>query len=1419
MTPDVLKTMLATLDVNSDYVDALKQKFNSGETANALVDAIDSRLQHSAYSARLDGDLSAADYELIQSVRNVSGSEDPPSSSQLGGLKMTVDDRSQVSDQFKDILVFHDSKPGNKRFVMYAPGAPDKEFYSANSEDGLSRVVYNWTKTEAGRRYLVNQLDPANREKALAFLEKGLGWKLSAEGDGTPTVGWKEFSGVPYLSRLGDAAAERGRAQVAEAEAAIRPTWYAGASAAERKQFDMLNAASTAATEAYQKEVDPESFREYAHKQVQDSVNASLRTRGVDLQVDPDTVEVEVNGSWRTLTDVVTYGYRDTTRFNFVDFAKFRSTVGQDVSALNEPKTAKGHAIRQDIDSLARGSYIGDKYVQMTTEKHLSNRLSQRQDLHQTATAAMMRRDALEAKFNNQLTAEQYQAVSALIDQWHTRDTASSRDIAAGKAPGFYQFKLNDKEVRGVYALRVSRPTSSTLDELIYTPGAPDGKVFRSRDDIKQSLAKDAAHPYQSTVDYFTDRMLHTDRNAPAIRDLAWNIKNKDDAGIRTDTSTRISGKTNLEYDRSVQRLIDDVKATTKSRGEVVGELAWNTINYAVTAVTLPFGLAAGLPALARLVQLPKLALRLASGFKAFPWHLPFQTFSAVTGGGLAAKGFTDGVAAAQDGDRAAAFGNFASGILDLAGAAGDILDVAKGLKYLNGRVKRLPSTALSSKPAATAPTARPGKTELLETSDRDTLVVNSKLRVDLPPGNAVTRTDGYLAGVTEIAGPNGSTRYFVPDGNRYLEVVRDDDYLTLRVVDPRKRGQQAYYTPIKQNEHMQWVFNRDVGGRAGGKGDDFQGMNSRLAELPNKRIANLAEFERLKPDLVNYLSTPANKKTLDRLIDLAAAKGKITLDDRAAALAKTNQYERASEFLSTFTSRCHPDDRSNFPDLLKIASNEDAAGSALATIQSRVAQERRALEEWPARITSEGYLEGKALEQQQQALSEVLASYSNSAVFERLLDIQVANGRIGAGDAFRMRNYHRDWPPYDRARYFLSTSSARQGSSWHTTFAEDLQQAIISTPGAVSDRSPLATMSVEYGRRLDNLPQRLRSQSPFDRAAFERLQPDLASYLSASANERTFDNLIDLAAAEGKITLNDRATVLAQTERYARASEFLSTFNNGNSSDDMSSFRGLLENAIRNNEETGRSALLKIDGLMRKEQGELAAWQAQNASLSRETFASSHQHHLANILSKGGNHATLDRLIDLAAAERKITLDDRAAVLAKTNRYERAFEFLSTFDAGNYSDDIPSFRGLLEKAMHNGDAADSALATIQSRVAQERRALEEWPARITWGGQLEGKALEQQQHALSKILASYSNSAVFERLLDIQVANGRIGAVDAYQIRYNYLFSQPYERANSFLRTSYSHHGSGWHTTFAEDLQQAIDYVRWGTNVPNIRL
>ncbi|WP_232456712.1 hypothetical protein, partial [Burkholderia ubonensis] len=158
--------------------------------------------------------------------------------------------------------------------------------------------------------------------------------------------------------------------------------------------------------------------------------------------------------------------------------------------------------------------------------------------------------------------------------------------------------------------------------------------------------------------------------------------------------------------------------------------------------------------------------------------------------------------------------------------------------------------------------------------------------------------------------------------------------------------------------------------------------------------------------------------------------------------------------------------------------------------------------------------------------------------------------------------------------------------------------------------------------------------------------------------------------------------------------------------------------------------------------------------------------------------------------------------------------ESLVTRYLGKNGDDVSEFPDYLSAAKDDGPRVKSARGDINNLVAQERRELEKWPARLADGGPFDSDAMRQQKQELIRTLAKNSNSEVFERLIDILRANGRLSADDVFQLRRRDLNQSPYDRAKRLVDASVSHtYENNWHTSFSNDLQQAINYRNWSTN------
>ncbi|WP_218165101.1 hypothetical protein, partial [Burkholderia ubonensis] len=149
---------------------------------------------------------------------------------------------------------------------------------------------------------------------------------------------------------------------------------------------------------------------------------------------------------------------------------------------------------------------------------------------------------------------------------------------------------------------------------------------------------------------------------------------------------------------------------------------------------------------------------------------------------------------------------HFMSASWDLAGAAGDLVGgELKGAKVSATLLAEIPGRRFGGTAAATETSAAAHAVR----ANTMTTVVDSVLHADLPSGTRTIRTDGHMKDVIEISQRGERSHYF--------EVKPDHVNSTLRLVDPRKGGQQMYFEPVVKNESGQWVYHADVSLRGGG--------------------------------------------------------------------------------------------------------------------------------------------------------------------------------------------------------------------------------------------------------------------------------------------------------------------------------------------------------------------------------------------------------------------------------------------------------------------------------------------------------------------------------------------------------------------------------------------------------------------------
>ena len=766
LTPTFLSQLMSEQDVRADYLKARTATYALAEMAAAAGEAMASRAQQSAYSAKLKGALTSDGYQLIQRTMQ---SPDAPfkagTNATLGGVTMFD------GDLLRDVQVYRerDLSGATEHYVMYAPGAPDKDYYEFSNWRALNQQIGQWTRTPAGRRYLTDQLDPRNRKAAGKHFEniaqKPSNWSAQS-------AQWFTLHGAPtYRSQLGALEAERRRTTLLELRAALRPSLEVNASPDERKQLNSLRLAAESAQREYQSAPQPTPFAEYAHTKIQDGLNARLRERGVTQTIDPDNVEVDLGGdgqSKMSLTSLITYGYRERSGLNVEKFMTLRSTDAQDVSVLTTPE------MRTYIDAQARRGYIGEKYVNDMTRAYLSAgpALDERRRRYQNAAQTSLRRDAFEAKLKAELSSSQHASLQPVIDLWSSPDTASRKAVASGNAYGVHRLTLNGKLVQGVYVLHTPGANGKQGMDLVYTPGAPDGIALRTYGQLSAAFASPDKSANQAMADYVYDRVNHKDKNE--IGKLVERTRRNLSPQVHLRGDARISGNTGQEYDRSVLRLTGDVSATTSTRGEVIAEQAWKGLAYAAAAVTFPFPVA---------------------GY--------------VAGVLYAGKRFADGVQSYADGDRVLALADFASGGMDLAGAAGDLLRM--GLKGGGNWLKQIAKlrSVVARTPGTGASSALPSNTGRALVSETSAIGAAYHLRGGLPQGRQIVHTSGYMDGVVEVFTSGGASRYFARNADAYLELRPNAQLRQLGLVDPRKGERQVFFEVVEKTDQGRWTYGR----------------------------------------------------------------------------------------------------------------------------------------------------------------------------------------------------------------------------------------------------------------------------------------------------------------------------------------------------------------------------------------------------------------------------------------------------------------------------------------------------------------------------------------------------------------------------------------------------------------------------------
>ncbi|MFJ3523811.1 dermonecrotic toxin domain-containing protein [Pseudomonas sp. NPDC090203] len=625
--------MLNMLDLHRRYEQELHRIAADDESLRAMAQHRDCAIALGAFSARMQGHLlQDRSVDLVQNVRTDAVRNGVVHS--IGSLHLAFPDT-----RFKDVIVIEEKTASDDHYVLYAPGSPNgRDFYEFATWRQLSHEVGGWLAAESGRNYVGRQLAGANQSGVISTLNSVL-LKPSTWGvDSCKFVRSTESGYENCLRALVRQKALRGLSTRHFDPQVDRRATYVTPS-----QQALVQARIEALNHEYARvSANMMPFRDYVHAKAKDILNAWLYGLGYEQHVDPDTLYVSEGvpytdtpnfGELQSFNDLLMYG--KAFAHSYPPQIQMYSSVGQ--NGREFPRHLMYH-----LNGEIRKADVGVQYMKYLTAEFMkptSPNFEKRQALYAQRLSYEMLRGAMTEFVKGHLDPAQYSWLSQII----TPITGGPSKPTARGSRNISPFVIAGYRVEGVYCFR-DDSANEPRHELLYTPGAPDGRDFRPLTDYAQLLdtaemqsyyLARVAHEGQTNVGTFMDTLDRGGKyNPTVIKIVYW-----------TDEPVRDFRQL---YSQMIDRMIRDVDSATVSIDERQRAVAWKVIDWTVTVLTLPFPQAS------------------------FAWSVLTTSLK-----------FVEAAKAYDSGDRGTAFKLFAEGVIGLIGIADEVRVAATGAQSL----------------------------------------------------------------------------------------------------------------------------------------------------------------------------------------------------------------------------------------------------------------------------------------------------------------------------------------------------------------------------------------------------------------------------------------------------------------------------------------------------------------------------------------------------------------------------------------------------------------------------------------------------------------------------------------------------------------------------------------------------------------
>lgn len=757
LSPAFIAQLLADVDAPAGYLQALVNRYSREDLKDAMFDWFAARLQQSAFIARCAGHLKVANHEAVKALWDRDASARRASVLQVTGLVLPN------ALKCTDFLLFHrEDMQGD--LLLYAPDKPDgQEWIELPSLWAVSVEIGGWTRSEAGRQYLLQQIPPADRDTAREYfasvMDKPSSWDSSKDPRGTVTG---------FRACLENAVAMGLNNNLAQVERDESPRWYGALQLDSRRNISSLSQELVVHQQVFDKLLAGyEVFVDFAKRIVTQAIEPYLRSKGVQEPVDPATILIDYNPGLEdgktkvaSLLDLVIYGYDDNSG---IDNPKkgVRSSVGQDLGRVRSAELA----------IYIRRAYVGEQYAREIRAGFLNAsapEYTKRRNAYRNMLLTRMDRDLRVAAGKSQLSAFEF--------WWLTRQVTLLSESVLATGPvypgtvvqreGVIRFSVGGHVVMGVYVFAYFDPKGSYW---LYTPDAADGVTFRPYRDFSGKVAA-------RLHDYVLERVALGARTA-VRRSLTALAASTLSVDTLRESNRVIDIK--AEFDAYIERAVSDVEDVTKSRAEVIRQQVIKGVLFASAPVCLVY------PPFALLLDVAFIAV---SARQAAEAHWQGDTDSALGHWLMASWGVL--FAALGAGTIASVLGR----------SARNLKLLVKPMSLSARRLRRV--TPVTAK--ETGPVIQP---------------------IRFKPKQAIRHVPENLQQVTEAGLYQGTYRsqanasqplntYYIRSKGKYYQVKKDPHFGGLCLVDASRPG-ALYSLPIRRIGNGKWVHN-EVGLRGG---------------------------------------------------------------------------------------------------------------------------------------------------------------------------------------------------------------------------------------------------------------------------------------------------------------------------------------------------------------------------------------------------------------------------------------------------------------------------------------------------------------------------------------------------------------------------------------------------------------------------